>query len=131
MNRNIIAGLIKVANDLDSLGFYKEANTLTKLAAPKRQIFHISLGDLDGKIVLLVNKNGKETLIKGPAGKEFKDMDHAAGKEFKDMDHAKNYANAIRKSDPRFGPVSYGGELRRALENKGLIEKTENEDDNE
>jgi hypothetical protein len=120
MNRNIIASLIKVANDLDVLGYNKEADTLTKLAAPKRQIFHISLGDLDGKIVLLVNKNGKETLIKGPAGKEFKDMDHAH-----------NYAKAIRKSDPRFDPVSYGGELRRALENKGLIEKTENEDDNE
>lgn len=120
MNRNIIASLIKVANDLDVLGYNKEADALTKLAAPKRQIFHISLGDLDGKIVLLVNKNGKETLIKGPAGKEFKDMDHA-----------KNYANAIRKSDPRFNPVSYGGDLRRALENKGLIEKTENEDDNE
>ena len=47
------------------------------------------------------------------------------------MDHANNYAKAIRKSDPRFDPVSYGGELRRVLENKGLIEKTENEDDNE
>ena len=120
MNRNILASLIKVANDLDVLGYNKEADALTKLAAPKRQIFHISLGDLDDKIVLLVNKNGKETLIKGPAGKEFKDMDHA-----------NNYAKAIRKSDPRFDPVSYGGELRRALENKGLIEKTENEDDNE
>jgi len=120
MNRNIIASLLKAANDLDVLGFNKEADVITKLAAPKRQIFHITLGDLDGKIVLLVNKNGKETLIKGPAGKEFKDMDHA-----------KNYANAIRKSDPRFDPVTYGGELRRALENKGLIEKSQNEDDDE
>ena len=32
MNRNIIASLIKAANDLDVLGFNKEANTLTKLA---------------------------------------------------------------------------------------------------
>ena len=32
MNRNIIASLIKAANDLDVLGFDKEANTLTKLA---------------------------------------------------------------------------------------------------
>ena len=120
MNRNITASIIKVANDLDALGFFEEANILTRLAEPKRKIFHITLGDLDGKVVLLVNKNGKESLIKGPAGKEFKDMDHA-----------KNYANAIRKSDPRFNPVSYGGDLRRALENKGLIEKTENEDDNE
>jgi hypothetical protein len=47
------------------------------------------------------------------------------------MDHAHNYAKAIRNSDFRFDPVSYGGELRRALENKGLIEKIENEDDNE
>lgn len=120
MNRNIIASLIKAANDLDVLGFNKEADVLTKLAAPKRQVFHITLGDLDGKIVLLVNKNGKESLIKGPSGKEFKDMDHA-----------NNYAKAIRKSDPRFGPATYGGDLRRALENKGLIEKTENEDEDE
>jgi hypothetical protein len=120
MNRNIIASLIKTANDLDVLGFIKEANALTRLAEPKRKIFHITLGDLDGKVVLLVNKNGKESLIKGPAGKEFKDMDHAH-----------NYAKAIRNSDFRFDPVSYGGDLRRALENKGLIEKIENEDDNE
>ena len=32
MNRNIIASLIKAANDLDVLGFDNEANTLTKLA---------------------------------------------------------------------------------------------------
>ena len=32
MNRNIIASLIKAANDLDVLGFVKEADTLTKLA---------------------------------------------------------------------------------------------------
>ena len=38
MNRNIIASLIKVANDLDVLGYNKEADVLTKLAAPKRQI---------------------------------------------------------------------------------------------
>lgn len=32
MNRKIIASLLKEANNLDTLGFYKEANTLTKLA---------------------------------------------------------------------------------------------------
>ena len=32
MNRNIIASLIRTANDLDVLGFIKEANELTKLA---------------------------------------------------------------------------------------------------
>ncbi len=120
MNRNIIASIIKVANNLDALGFFEEANILTRLAEPKRKIFHITLGDLDGKVVLLVNKNGKESLIKGPAGKEFKDMDHAH-----------NYAKAIRNSDFRFDPVSYGGELRRVLENKGLIEKKEDENEDE
>ena len=71
MNRNIIASLIKVANDLDVLGFNKEADVLTRLAEPKRKIFHITLGDLVGKVVLLVNKNGKESLIKPKVSRWF------------------------------------------------------------
>ena len=37
MNRNIIASLLNNANHLDSLGFIKEANSLTKLAADFRR----------------------------------------------------------------------------------------------
>jgi hypothetical protein len=47
------------------------------------------------------------------------------------MDHAHNYSKAIRNSDFRFDPISYGGELRRVLENKGLIEKKEDENEDE
>ena len=169
MNRNIIASLIKAANDLDFLGFNKEADTLTRLAqgyqrevgpptiiqvGPRgsfgqssvlNEIDPTSRRDNEAIVVLHYEANQTEKRLDG-----FNNITHANNTAKKIARNTKEQYNfepqlQLWNADPAYNKayemfmageierldLASVRELRRALENKGLIEKIENEDDNE